>query len=196
MRLIGLNGFKGSGKDTAYGFIKAAIAPSDSVAYRVAFADKLKYAALLALKVGPDDALEFADDLKADGDIAVGIGGNFAFGITGREYLQGFGVAGRAIFGVDFWVDQVLPRTRAGLEAEYLWVDVLVVTDVRFPNEAERVTELGGEVWQIRRPGEESDGHESEQRLPDDLVDRVIHNDGTLDEFEVAVLSALKEALA
>lgn len=194
MHLIGLNGFKGSGKDTAYGFIEASIASSDSVAYRVAFADKLKYAALLALKVGPDDALEFADQLKASGGISVGIGGVFAFGITGREYLQGFGVAGRAIFGVDFWVDQVLPRTYKELKERYGWVDVLIVTDVRFPNEAMRVRDLGGEVWEIRRPGEASDGHESEQRLPVGLIDCVIHNDGTLDGFEVKVLEALHES--
>ena len=194
MKLIGLNGLKRSGKDTAYDFIEAALGASDSEAYRAAFADNLKYAAMMSLSVSPDMSLEFADYFKEGGEIAVAQDGEFQFGIMGRKYLQNFGATGRAIFGKNFWLDQVLPASPAQFEEQYLWVDVLVVTDVRYPNEAERVREYGGEVWNIRRPGLEPDGHSSESPLPLDLVDRIIHNDGTLDEFEVKVLEALHES--
>ena len=75
---------------------------------------------------------------------------------------------------------------------KYPDVDVLCVTDVRYPNEADRVHQLGGEVWQIVRPGLESDGHSSEIPLPAEKVDLSIFNG-----FEIETLySTVEEVLA
>jgi hypothetical protein len=98
------------------------------------------------------------------------------------------------VFGESFWVDQVLPppdvtgrqptprHARSHLRAaagDHRSVDglkprgnfnTLCVTDVRYPNEAERVLALDGEVWEVVRPGLEPDGHSSEEPLPRELV--------------------------
>jgi hypothetical protein len=49
---------------------------------------------------------------------------------------------------------------------------LVLVEDVRFANEAKAIHNLGGLVIMLRRDGIEfSGGHESEQKLPEDLVD-------------------------
>lgn len=127
--------------------------------------------------------------------------------ITGRQYLQNFGNDAREVFGTDFWVDQVLTVPvehcpgmdiydhRAGnarnMRMRYPGVDVLCLTDLRYPNEAERVKALGGVVWEVLRPGLESDGHPSEQPLPRHLVDLQIVNDGTPQDLFQRVVEAI-----
>jgi hypothetical protein len=112
--------------------------------------------------------------------------------ISGRLALQRFGTEGhRDVFGTDFWVDALLPTTTIidehDLPVGPKWPinfmsgldqgdpDICVITDVRFPNEAERIKLLGGEVWEIYREGYKiDDSHASEIRLPSDLIDHTI----------------------
>jgi hypothetical protein len=223
MRLIGLSGFKTSGKDATYHAIQATL-PGKNV-QRVAFADKLKIAAARAIGLVDkaateqwehDESMIYAmDQCKEGWTFAVyDPAGNELNVFSGREYLQWFGTeAGREVFGQEFWVDLVLPIpdeisrgplrsleheakafernvTRA-LEDKYPGADVLVVTDARFPNEATRIKELGGEMWEIVRPGLQGDGHASEISLPDALVDYTIVNDGTLDDLAEKVKDTL-----
>lgn len=132
--------------------------------------------------------------------------------LTGREYLQNLGNEARNVFGEDFWVDQVLPRPALSAEViggssrdvprhlsvlnservqqEY-GTDYLAITDLRYPNEAQRVRDLGGEVWEIIRPGLSSDGHASEKPLPKGLTTYRIVNDGTLQDLRYEVEKAL-----
>ena len=215
MRLIGINGFRTSGKDTTFQIV-GTLKPELSV-QRAAFADKLKTMAGLALGYeGSTEALvELMDELKEHGYIRTNfnvLGGNELDDtiltdpsrmkiISGRQYLQLFGAKARELFGDTFWVDQVLPppafkggdsfANQNNLQARYPDADILCVTDVRYPNEAERVLDLGGEVWEIIRPGIESDGHSSEQPLPRELVTRSILNDGSIDDLTVKVSAAL-----
>jgi hypothetical protein len=60
-----------------------------------------------------------------------------------------------------------------------------VITDLRFPNEAEMILRNGGIVVAIegRKLGTGNDAHKSEQELPDELITFRICNDGTLEEF-------------
>lgn len=134
--------------------------------------------------------------------------------LTGRAYLQNFGSHARQVFGDTFWIDQVLPnpmqaRVRAmaevGLEPEHILeskmqqrypdADIVTITDLRYPNEAERIKLLGGTIWEVQRPGLVSDGHSSEQPLPRELVDWEIVNDGTLDVLKARVAQAMFETL-
>lgn len=229
MRIIGLNGLKTSGKDTAYACIRDVTARydlGDNVAFvvkRVGFADKLKIVAAKALGFDRSDAecIELMDSFKNRSSFSILYDDphdnalreaepeqdwSQLHDLNGRQYLQNLGSYARTVFGDTFWIDQVLPTKRqqyhdrdAGwywkLELdtnEYAGVDILVITDVRYPNEADRVKALGGEVWEIQRPGLTSDGHVTEQPLPDELVDRVIVNDGTIANLE----SKIEEALA
>lgn len=187
MQLIAVNGFKRSGKGTVAGFIEE-LSPEKHVV-GVGFADKLKVLASRSLgytELSDQECIEKMDDFKEDGWVSSGHELP-TYDITGRQYLQNIGNEARQIFGDSFWIDQVLPNPAfiegwgdangEALERRYPGVDILVITDLRYPNEAERVKSLGGVVWEVVRPGLESDGHASEQPLPRHLVDATIKND-------------------
>jgi len=102
-------------------------------------------------------------------------------GVSARHMMQTLGTEwGRACIHPDFWV--MIARA----ETQQIMADgrSIVLDDVRFPNEAAMVFELGGELWRIERPGASYDGsHESEGALEDITPDRVIVNDGTIDQL-------------
>lgn len=211
MRLIGINGFKTSGKDTAYEQIKTYVQNGkDDPSYRVerrAFADKIKIMGAMTLGFDrpEEDLIRLMNSLKEGSTLTILYDdpesapstpfrdNAVLHSLTGRQYLQWFGQHARTIFGDDFWVKQVLPEDR--VEYEKVWRTVgrtgaiaclpaiACVTDVRYPNEAQRVLELGGTVLEIVRPELQSDGHESEKPLPRNLVTRTVINDGTLDDL-------------
>lgn len=213
MRLIGINGRLRSGKDTAFEIIKKACEhPDDPGLFRVereAFADRLKQSAAAALGVPAEDALAFCNMLKTEGTITVNLDSIGSFEVSGREYLQWYGTeAHREVFGDSFWIDALLPisnehpsrdtreiSNKIVREQRFPGVDVLVITDVRFTNEATRILRLGGEVWKIeadKRLGPlPADAHPSEHPLPDAFVTHVVPNNGTLEEFERNVREAL-----
>lgn len=193
MKLIGVNGFKRSGKDTTFRAIEGALFTRNLPVARRAFADKLKIMAALALGLEGEslELIELMDEFKEVGYLNYGCRGNEEWGdISGRQYLQMFGDKARGVFGDTFWVDQVVPLDPDRFKE--LWACepgghdlpfVGVITDLRYANEAERVLQLGGEVWEIIRPGLESDGHITERPLPRELVTHRFYNDSTLDHF-------------
>lgn len=197
--LIGINGFKGSGKNTAGNIVQGLAEARGLVVIQRAFAElmKLSAARCLGLATNINDAVVLMDCLKENGDILITIPDQTIMReITGREYLKWFGTEGhRDVFGDDFWVDLLLPL-------EHNWVfewkdkldnrlDFAVITDVRFANEARRIKEVGGVVWNIDR-GLDGDGHVSEQPLPTHLVDLVIDNRSTLEALEINVKNAME----
>lgn len=138
--------------------------------------------------------------------------------ISGRQALQRYGTEGhRDVFGDDFWVDALLPTDmlppaggstegtigdmlnqpswpmnfRGPLQAEA--PDICVVTDTRFDNEARRINDLGGAVWEIDRGKTDIDGHRSEDGIMGELVDLVIDNHGDLDQLRDGVRAALDD---
>ncbi len=103
-----------------------------------------------------------------------------------REFLQRLGVACRDQIGPDVWVDALARRLSVHPSARY------VITDVRFPNEAEFITNRGGQVWRIERPGTQPvNSHTSETALDDWAFDRTIVNDGSLADLRRSVESGL-----
>lgn len=220
MKLIGTNGFKESGKDTTFDCIRSVAAERHEHAVRRAFADNLKIAAAKALGYDAEDAdlIAIMNVIKNEGGqvtsqykvLASWDGsGTERLTITGRKYLQLFGQKHREVFGDSFWVDQILPNPddekyeyAATADAGHEWLmteleekfdraDYGVVTDVRYPNEAERVLNLGGVVLEIVRPGTESDGHASERPLPREYVTHTIVNDGTVADLQAKVAAFL-----
>jgi hypothetical protein len=187
IRTLGLNGFKGSGKDTVFSFLQSGLAVEkygNLNVQRDAFADRLKLSAYRCFK--PDatleEALAWAEDMKSVGGISVyTLSDDPEFPdiyVSGREFLQFYGTeAHRDVFDKGFWVNAV--PLQPGDD-----VDVLVITDCRFPNEAEAIlSQPGSAVIEIVRDGVASDGHASEQPLPEELVTARIYNDGTLDDL-------------
>jgi hypothetical protein len=73
--------------------------------------------------------------------------------------------------------------------------EALVVTDVRFPNEADAIRQAGGVVVRIERPGvgphTDPGGwvHESDVALDHYDFDVTVKNDGTIEELHARLLS-------
>lgn len=208
-KLIGIAGLKTSGKDTTCRFVQNN---AQGFSQRVAFADKLKIMAARALGLeGPNEELiARMDCFKENGVLTAtaysppGAGTPVAFHshISGRQYLQYFGSNARKVFGDTFWIDQILPTpsdkydlNSYNLGYRYPDADLVVVTDVRYPNEAERIRALGGVVWKVWRPGIESDGHDSEVPIPDEYVNWVIPNDGSMEDLEHQTIRAMEYTL-
>lgn len=202
MLLIALNGIRGSGKNTAANFIRKWGENRNLIVEERAFATLVKVAAMRSLGIEAatnwHDAVVIADEMKESGFVNYEIPTlSYARGITGREYLKWFATEGhRDVFGELFWVLELLP---IGYDWETNFVngeddvaDIGLITDLRFANEARRVKECGGFIWNIDRGfSPDEDGHLSEQPLPRDLVDKVIENKSTLEALEVAVNSEM-----
>ncbi len=193
-RLIGLHAPAEGGKDTAYGFIQEAL-PGFEVE-RDAFADRLKLSAGRALGCTGtvEEVIQDMNFLKESGQVGIfDEGGNLVGGISGREFLQFYGTeAHRDVFVFNFWVEAGLPDStdpNFGREKPF---DILIITDVRFENEAQAIRACGGSLWKIKRDVRiDASNHASEAGLPDEMFDYIIDNDGTLDEFKVKVLMGL-----
>lgn len=190
--IIGFNGAKGSGKNTAAVFVQEAEEFTGLNTTQWSFAEDLKWSAMNALKgqvYTPEEAVYWADIMKEDGYLKIGYDGplgQYEYEITGREYLQWYGTeAHRDVFNQDFWVDNLLdkiPDTQSAMNLD-------LITDARFPNEAEAIQALDGVIIEIVRPellG--GDTHASEKPLPDYLVDYRIINQGSLAAFQKKVV--------
>jgi hypothetical protein len=182
--LIGLTGVAQSGKDTTCLLLQDIV---EAPVRRDAFADRLKLSAAraLGLDYDLDNARNFCNMIKCPGfDILILDPNGFCVrSLSGRKYLQAYGTeAHRDVFGTDFWVDIVLDQyDRYDPSGE-----VVVITDTRFPNEAQAIRDCGGVIWKIERPKLErisESTHGSEQGIPGELIDWTIINDGDLDHL-------------
>lgn len=176
--VIGLSGKMGSGKDAV--------------------------AALLTMR--GYERFAFADALRREVEEAI-IGGHFDEMLDGRRLLEE-----RRKLISEVWSKPTTDRMRGILQQFGMlrreqvpgyWiktvkraaerVDLAVISDVRFKDEAEMVWSMGGEVWRIERPGlAEGEGskHISELILFD--CDRVILNDGSMETLALRVREALE----
>jgi hypothetical protein len=176
--LIGLTGFKNSGKDSV-----ARILVEEFGYVRRAFADNLKMevwarsARLVGHFTGPGHGLDwpawlaYVEQHKHEPpDSPHG---------WPRQLLQAWAQMRRDLSGEEYWLKQV------ALEPG------IVVSDVRYPNERVAIKTAGGVVWRIERPGTGSDGHASEVQIATLEVDDTVYNTGSLDDLVVKVRLAL-----
>ena len=203
--LLGLHGPARSGKDQSLQFIRELLPEVNVV--RDAFADRLKLSAarIFHPEIELEEAVTWCNSLKDENTRIMRTTGSTQIGhanlgveavfpeekITGRVFLQRYGTeAHRNVFGTDFWTKQVLPgpvyddSMRPDGRADLGLNDLLVITDCRFPNEAEHIRACGGQVWAISRPQVlVGDTHASEKPLDERYIDVVIDNSGTLDDL-------------
>lgn len=174
--IVGLTGHAGSGKDTAGRFLV-----EDYGFTRFAFADALKAA---ALAINP-----YIFDNERLLDLVTAQGFDFAKRAHPevRRFLQELGVSMRRI-DPDIWL-----RPLEALAAKT--DDPIVVTDVRFDNEAELVAGLGGTLIRLTRPGYtlagDTGAHISEAGISDDLVDSDIVNDSSVYTLHARLVDTL-----
>lgn len=180
--IVGLGHVARVGKDVA-----AQALCRDLGFRRIGFADKLKELALEA------DPMIVANQLTN-----VGIGsGNLKRLVhslgwdqvkdqfpQARKFLQELGVGGRNVFGENFWVEQALRGVGPA--------DLVVVSDVRFVNEAEAIKAAGGRVVRINRPGRVAAGHISETALLDYQFDAEVDNSGSVIELEGKIVELVR----
>jgi hypothetical protein len=181
---IALIGKARSGKDTAAGFLVRERAYT-----RVAFADPLKE---MALSIDPlIPARERLIHVRLSALIR-DVGWEYAKDHYPevRRILQSIGQTQRE-FDADYWVN-VAARKIAGAEA---WNLPVVVTDVRYLNEAVMLRARGFKMIRIMRPRigvtmkeARAAMHASENELNDYPTDAVIYNDGDLDQLRNAIL--------
>lgn len=106
------------------------------------------------------------------------------YGTSPRHALQTLGTEwGRGHIRESIWLDVARSHIEKGN---------VVVSDVRFDNEAELIKELGGIVIQVER-GDAPDvlDHASEKGVHFHLVDYLVQNDGTISELEDKVCDIL-----
>lgn len=184
--LIGLTGYAGSGRDTVADML-TVIAGYDSFA----FADPIREA-LFALDplVGVEASLRtLISEIGWDGAKRHRI-----YGGEVRRLMQVMGEqVGQSLLGPDVWIrlteDEI--RRSGGITP----ASPVVITDVRYPREAEWVRAAGGAIWRITRPGVgPMNSHGSETALGQSLVDAVLVNDAGRDALSVRVIDTLNEA--
>lgn len=198
MRIIGLTGRAGAGKDTV-----ADIIQSVAIVQRFAFADLLRFEAAdawgidprlfqcrdlretpleqLALRRCTDPAfVHFAWELSTFGPLKP------------RTVMQRWGDFRRA---ADEHYFLISASSMLGLAHER-GADALLATDVRYPNEARWITLRGGVLWRVHRPGLAPIGsHSSEVALSDVEPDATIVNDNSIDDLRRRVVDLLGQTL-
>jgi hypothetical protein len=179
MKNIALTGLARSGKDTV-----AARLVERHGYVRVAFADALKAAALRTDPYIPLPAARVTVRLSA---LIERIGWELAKDRYPevRRYLQEYGQTVREI-RPRFWIEAAGDAVRDAWAAG----KPVVMTDVRYVNEADFLTVQGFQVVRITRPGQEPGAHISERQMLSYHASRTIVNDGSL-----AALAALADTL-
>lgn len=167
IKVIGLSGWARTGKDTiadnlveTKGYTKISFAqPMKEAMYRLDPRITVNEVVNTSLRVGID-----VYDWEGLKDRSPDI----------RGLLQRFGTeVGREMFGENFWVDYALRHIPDGTKA--------VFADVRFPNEADAIRNLGGEVFRVERLGVvAANDHISEHALDKYKFDGTIQNNGTI----------------
>jgi hypothetical protein len=166
MKIIGLHGLPRAGKDSV-----ARILHHTLRYQRIAFADPLKRAAAILL----DRPLE-----ECNGENGFDREARMPeWGFSMRWFLQVLGTEClRNQVTDDFWIR----RAAVEIQKKRLLVPNvrIVITDVRFENEAQFIRQLGGQIVEVRRPGLRASSHASDKPV---RCDWVLNNDGTLDDL-------------
>lgn len=167
IQVVGISGYARSGKDT----VAARLVEHGYI--RGSFADAIREALYrLNPMIGEESLQSKVDRLGWDTTKAIP---------EVRELLQRLGTeVGRDMFGDNIWIDYLLDSLPDGSK--------VVIPDVRYPNEADAITALGGQVWRIIRPGVTAvNSHVSDSAMDDYRFITRLHNDTTIDDLHTAV---------
>jgi hypothetical protein len=210
MAIIGVFGYAGSGKDTVGKLIQYNMSRSKIPIKEVIedysnnewwmeeqsgweikkWAGKLKYIASIITGI-PVEKFEDQEFKKTN------LGPEW--GMTVRDLLQKLGTeAMRDGLHKNVWVNALMADYK--IHPEH-FNDIAngretgdgypnwIITDTRFPNEAQAIKDKGGMVIKVDRPGVGPvNGHPSEDALKDYNFDYVIHNDGSINDLDNKVI--------
>lgn len=122
--------------------------------------------------------------------------------MTVRDFLQILGTEGlRNGLHENTWVNALMAdytpawTTNKGEHDPIQELPNWIITDTRFPNEAEAIKKVGGIIIRVERPGVKPiNNHPSEVGLDGYDFDYVITNDGTLEDLVDMVREVLRQA--
>ena len=175
--IIGIAGFKGSGKDTianvlqtSYGFEKMSFAkPIKDIVHHTFGIDK-------AILSGDNGEREFRELPLPDW-----------FNLSPRDMLQKIGMIFRDELHKDIWVKVLENKIKDT-------TNNIVISDVRFKNELEMINKYGFCVG-VKRPGYEGDGHISEHGLDDVILPVVFDNSSSQEVLYAKAFNYFKDRI-
>ena len=175
--IIGLTGYAQSGKDTFASILVEKYGYS-----RIAFADKIRdflYGINPMVGCSPTGYLQDLVNLvgwdKAKQEPQV------------RRLLQDLGISARDLISEDIWVTAALSSVSKDQR--------IVITDVRFENEAAMIKSMGGQLWRVKRSGVGPvNDHVSESEMDGYKVDQIFVNNGTLEELQALITTRMRNA--
>jgi hypothetical protein len=180
VRVIGILGSKGAGKDTFASLAKKLLThrPGDDGVQVTHFAAPLKEAAQIIFDLSHAQMHNPKHKEVVDP----------RWDKTPRQLMQLLGTeVGRSI-DPQVWVKNLRCRIE-GDAGVRLWL----VPDVWFANEAEMIRSIGGKLVRVSRPGYDGDGHASETEQRSIEADATIMNVGDLVRLEEATAVILRD---
>lgn len=203
MKVIGLTGYAGVGKDTVADLIQEMVPDYDrgGGVDIVAFADALREEVCCSFDV-PIEMLTWSSTkhlpcswLSADRckneeflawlrEASPMYYDELSVGMSPRRLLQLWGTEYRRAQDANWWTSQVAEA--AGRARDLYGCAYFVIPDVRFPDEAALVRKLGGAIIRITRPGVgPANSHVSEHHEIE--YDGTIDNNGTIEQLAEAI---------
>ena len=177
-KIIGLTGLAGTGKDTVRSILERRHGYIG-----VAFADPIRNM-LYSLLIEAAADVSYMHDRQLKELPIPGLG------VSYRHLAQTLGTEwGRSVSG-DLWLS--ITRERVKNHFDHHQGRPVVISDVRFQNEAEWIMEAGGEIWRIEREeAEPVRGHVSENIAALPHFCRVIENHGDIDDLTAFVTAVM-----
>lgn len=175
--LIGLTGYAQSGKDTV-----ASILVEKYGYTRIAFADKIRdflYGINPMVACSPTGYLQDLvnlvgwDNAKQEPQV--------------RRLLQDLGISARELIDENIWITAALSKVNED--------ERVVVTDVRFENEAIMIKLMRGQLWRVKRVGfGPVNEHVSESELDGYKVNQIFVNNGSIEDLALLVTTRMRNA--
>lgn len=207
--LIGLTGTNGAGKDTAAEMLAGKLTREGRSTVVMAFADALyeEVAQAFDLPIGqlkhrdtketPLHVLKLSHCIDKQFVRAVDRGEWTFYQLhtprSPRQILQWWGTEYRRAQQPDYLVQRLLAKVQQHREAG---VQHIIVTDVRFADEAAAIRTQGGQIWRIHRPNytPAGTGHVSEVTGEEFAPEVTIRNEGSMELLRIYLLQALHRA--
>ncbi len=178
--VIGIMGRKRAGKNEFAEAVAGASSRADDV-HVFAFADAIRdimYAVNPIIGYEDGEFVRYATVIDEHGYEAAKEYPEF------RQFAQRLGTeGGRLVFGDNVWVDLVMNKIEEVSEDS-----LVLIPDVRFPNEYDAIKDAGGYVVRVDRPSldeDQHDAHASETAWLGLGPDTVVRNDGPLSDLRL-----------
>lgn len=186
MILIGITGKARSGKDTIADYLL-----QHKWFETISFANPVKRGIQAAFNLPADKLNEDKEQIIPE------------LGYSKRQLYQLFGTEfGRNILGEDIWVKSAQLTLNKIVERSHkqpgIFIDVpgVVISDVRFDNEAEFVKKNNGIIVEVRRESATAvNDHVSEAGINPMLIDYVIENNGTIQQLNDRINEILENEI-